>query len=189
MGPPVLGTGTRGLALLPAPRCQDSRAVPTLFSGKEPDAGLCPCTGLPAGHCCGSVPRTGLQLAMSSLDKEGGAGPAGTGHSCCPRPLLPQSGCVPSPRAQLQPLPSRVTAKHPRWHWPLSSGMLGGHRVPVLLPPQPRAQRRQRRGRGQPSPTVVVGIAGVLDLQHPLPGGVLVPRVCRHEGPVVEAVS
>lgn len=42
---------------------------------------------------------------------------------------------------------------------------------------------------GKHTPTVVVGITGVLDLQHPFPGGVLIPRVRRHEGPVIEAIG
>lgn len=39
------------------------------------------------------------------------------------------------------------------------------------------------------TPTVVLGITGVLNLQHPLPRGVLIPRVRRHEGPVIEAIG
>lgn len=42
---------------------------------------------------------------------------------------------------------------------------------------------------GKHTPTIVLGITSVLDLQHPLPGGVLIPRVCRHEGPVIEAIG
>lgn len=49
----------------------------------------------------------------------------------------------------------------------------------------PRAERLQPL----PGLTVIVGLAGVLDLQHPVPHGVLVPRVGRHESPVVEAVG
>lgn len=42
---------------------------------------------------------------------------------------------------------------------------------------------------GKHTPTIVLGITGVLNLQHPLSRGVLIPRVRRHEGPVIEAIG
>lgn len=37
--------------------------------------------------------------------------------------------------------------------------------------------------------TIVISFTGVLNLQHPVPHGVLIPGVGCHESPVIEAIS